>query len=376
MKAQRKILFVANDAKEHIMKFHIPTIKMLINDDWQVDVACGGKDIIGACHHQFTLPISRSPLKTHWLEGYRMLKNIIDKGHYDIVYSHTSVGATLARFAARDARKKGTKHIKFAHGTYFFKNAPLYYWLYYPLYKYFSFVTDVIITITEEDFLFTKKHFSHAKAYLVDGIGVDINRFNKPFSPLDRQKYRRDLNIPSNAICLIYCAELIKNKNQKLLLDALRISLKRIDNLYLLLPGFDHINGKYERYAKQIGVYEHVRFLGWRNDVYNLYKTSDICVASSIREGFGLNLVEAMLCGLPIIATDNSGHASIIEDGINGYLIKLGDSESFADRIILLANNSDLRKKLNASAKAKIDKYSSDTILNKIKTIFYTTIAD
>lgn len=371
---QLKLLLVANEAKEHILKFHQPTIKMMINEGWVVDVACGGDEKIECCNTQYKLPISRSPLHTKWNKGYRMLKKIIDENHYDIVYCHTSVGALLAQIACKDARQKGTKLIKFAHGTYFYKNAPLLNWLYYPLYKYLSFITDVMITITQEDYQFTSKHFSHAKTYLVDGIGIDTSRFTKEISDNSREIYRRDMNIPQDATVLIYCAELIKNKNQKLLLDSLKEVMKTRPNVYLVLVGIDHIDGKYKEYSKRLSVEDHVRFLGWRNDIAQLYDMADICVASSIREGFGLNIVEAMLCKRPVIATNNSGHASIINDGYNGFLVKLGASNIFADRIIRLTDDVKLRGQFVDNAYKDINKYSSFEILKKLKEIFYKTI--
>ena len=372
---QMKMLLVANEAKEHVLKFHQPTIKMMIDDGWIVDVACGGEERIDCCSTQYKLPISRSPLHTKWNKGYKVLKQIIDKNQYDIVYCHTSVGALLAQLACKDARKKGTKLIKFAHGTYFYKNAPLVNWLYYPLYKYLSFITDVMITITQEDYQFTSKHFSHAKAYLVDGIGIDTSRFINDIPDNNREICRKELNITQDALVLIYCAELIKNKNQKLLLDSLKEVLKTHPNVYLVLVGSDHIGGKYKEYAAKLSVNDHVRFLGWRNDIAQLYNMADICVASSIREGFGLNIVEAMLCRLPVIATYNSGHASIINDGYNGFLVELGSPDIFADRIKRLADDSKLRERFVDNACKDINKYSSYEILKELKEIFYQAVS-
>ncbi|MBS6577749.1 glycosyltransferase [Parabacteroides goldsteinii] len=372
---EHKILFVANEAKEHIMKFHQPTMQMMLSEGWIVDVACGGKVNIPYCDNQYELPICRSPFHSKLYKGYKQLKNIVDNGDYDIVYCHTTVGVILARLAARYARKKGTKVINFAHGTYFYKSAPLTNWLYYPLYKYLSTVTDVIITITQEDFDFTKKHFSHAKTFFVNGIGVDTERFKCKLSHTQRVEYRNQLNIPIEATVLIYCAELIQNKNQKLLIDSLNMALRKKSKIYLLLVGIDHNNGEYEKYAKSLGVNSHVRFLGWRNDIAQLYNASDICVASSIREGFGLNLVEAMLCGMPVIATNNSGHASIIKEGYNGSLVELNSPQLFANKIIELSNNVILRENFVKNALKDIDKYSSSSILKELRNIFYTTIS-
>ena len=222
----KKILLVANVAMEHVLKFHQPSIKMLTETGWQVDVACGGEDPIPNCHERIFLPIDRSPFRTHFIKGIKQLKKIIAARNYDIVYCHTSVGGIVGRMAAKSARKKGTRVIKFAHGSYFYKGAPLWNWIYFPIYKVLSWVTDAIITITQEDFEFSQRHFSHAKIYYVPGIGIDPSRFMITDRQAVRRKYREEFNIPYDAIVLIYVAELIKNKNQQLLLNALSLLLK------------------------------------------------------------------------------------------------------------------------------------------------------
>ena len=252
----KKILFVANVAKEHIIKFHIPTIKRLSEEGWIVDVACGGKEEIPYCRKQFELPIDRSPFKTHFFKGIHLLKKIEEKETYDIIYCHTSVGSVVAKLASIKERKRGTKVIHFAHGTYFYKGAPLYNWiLYFPLFKALSYVTDATIAITEEDFHFSSKHFSHAKTYYVDGIGVDPNRFIIPDREAARAQYRRELKIPLDAIVLIYLAELSKNKNQQLLIRVLAKVLKENEKVFLVLPGRDYTGGELERLAQQRGVH-------------------------------------------------------------------------------------------------------------------------
>ena len=68
-----KILLVANVAKEHVLKFHVPTIKKLVEKGWVVDVACGGKEEIPYCHRHIVLPIDRSPFKGNLFNGIKQL---------------------------------------------------------------------------------------------------------------------------------------------------------------------------------------------------------------------------------------------------------------------------------------------------------------
>ena len=367
---QVKILLVANVAKEHVLKFHVPTIKKLKEEGWIVDVACGGTEEIPYCDRHIVLPIDRSPFKGNIIKGISLLKKEIKENAYDIVYCHTEVGGIVGRLAARTFRKKGVKVVKLDHGFYFYKGASWLTWaIHYLIDKLLSKITDAFITINKEDYNVVNKHFKFCKSFYIDGIGVDPNRFIIENREQIRREYRKDMNIPQNAIVLVYLAELIENKNQTFLMDALKQAFCKRKDLYLVLAGIDHTEGRFEKYAEEIGIKDNVRFLGWRNDVNNLYAMSDICTASSIREGFGLNLVEAMYCGLPVIASRNRGHATIIRDGENGYLVDLGDVAGFADKIVSLANDADIRKRFVEVANKEKTKFSSDTIVNKLYNI-------
>lgn len=372
----KKLLLVANVAKEHVLKFHVPTIKALVDDGWTVDVACGGKEEVPYCHKQYELPIDRSPFKTHFIKAIKQLRRLIEVEEYGIVYCHTSVGTIVGRIAAAKYRKQGTRVVNFAHGTYFYKGAPITNWVLYPLYKVLSNVTDVNITITSEDYDFTKKYLGHGETYYVEGIGVDPHKFDVREPSVIRQQYRTDLNIPDDGMVLIYVGELIKNKNQILLMDILARILKTRNEFYLVLVGPDHTDGEYEKYAVKLGISEHVRFLGWRNDIGNLFAMSDICTASSIREGLGLNLIEAMICQRPVIATRNSGHQAVITDGYNGFLVNQGDVDGFVDRILQITNNSMLYKQLVDNASSEVDKYFTENILRKLLGILNSQICE
>lgn len=361
----KKILFVANVAKEHINKFHIPTIRVFRENGWIVDVACSGEENVPECDHQFRMCWKRSPFTIKTFIGIQDLKKIIGEGEYDIVYCHTPVGGLAARLAARSARKRGTKVVYCAHGLHFFKGAPIVNWLvYYPIEKLLAHYTDVFFAVNREDFEQVKKRFSHQmKALLVPEVGVNFTRLDIEDKACVRETYRKELGIGKHTTALIYVAELIPNKNQKMLIDALQILRKQGEDVCLILPGPDHADGEFAKYADSLGLRDSVRFLGWRSDIGELMSAADICVASSIREGFGINLVEAMYCGLPVVATNNRGHAMIIEDGKNGFLVEVNDSGTMADKVRLLIHDSAVREKMSG---LDVRKYDCNTIAEEL----------
>ena len=128
---KKKVLFVATVVKTHIMQFHIPYLKLFQEAGWETAVASRNdyEDpadcVIPYCDTYYDIPFERMPWKPQNLKAYKMLKEIIDREHYDIIHCHTPVGALIARLAALDARKKGTRVIYTAHGFHFFTGAPL-----------------------------------------------------------------------------------------------------------------------------------------------------------------------------------------------------------------------------------------------------------
>jgi len=365
-----RILLVANVAKELVLKFNMPTLEYLKKQGHIVDVACADAQIVQNCHEKFAIPLKRTPYSFGTLRAIIKLKSIIKTREYDVVYCHTPVGGCVARLAARKLRKSGLKVVYFSHGYHFYKGAPLLNWvLYYTLEKIMARWTDAIITINQEDYNNTVKRLKCKNTYKLDGIGVDINRFAGTQKISVRQQYREQLGIPDDAIVMVYLAELIPNKNQKLLIDGLLQLREWGYNYYLVLAGIDYNHGRELQYANGIGVKDYVKYLGWREDIENLYAMSDICTASSIREGFGINIVEAMASGLPVVATNNRGHVTIIRDGVNGLLVPLGKPELMAKKILFAMQNKD-----ELLSHYSLKQYESSEIVRNIEKILQDTV--
>lgn len=360
-----KILLVANVAKEHVNKFHIPTIKYLMSKGWQVDVACSMDAEIPAGDHKYGMSWKRNPFTPNTFKGIKELKKLIVDNNYDIIYCHTPVGGLVSRIAARRARKKGTKVVYCAHGLHFFDGAPLINWLiFYPMEKWMAKMTDMFITINPEDYARVKKNFNHKMSVkMIHGIGVNFERLNIENPKNVRKKYRAELGIPQDAEVAIYVAEILKNKNQQMLIRTIKELHDRGRMMYLLLPGPDHSKGEFQKLSVELGMKDYVRFLGWRSDIGQLMAASDICLASSLREGFGINLVEAQYCHLPVVAVTNRGHRAIIKDGENGLLIPMNDYKKMADSILKVMDDKGLYNRL---ANVNVDEYKCENIAQTI----------
>lgn len=93
---------------------------------------------------------------------------------------------------------------------------------------------------------------------------------------------------------------------------------------------------------------------------------SDVYVASSKSEGLGLNLIEAMACNLPIVATKNRGHAESVVHGRNGFLVDVNESEDMAAYVLRIHDDAELRKKITEQAQKDIEPYGTEAAIKEL----------
>ncbi len=310
MPSKGKVLFTSHTA--NFQKFNRPFMQMLRDQGCEVHYASMGEEEILDCDKSFVVSFTRNPLKLSNVTAYRQLKKIIDRENYDIIHTHTPMGSVVTRLAARGARRRGTKVIYTAHGFHFFKGAPLLNWLvYYPIELAMAHLTDMLITINSEDYSRAKQHFATNVAY-VPGVGVDPKKFDIVLSRATRDKIRAQLGLAPDDFVLIYVAELSKRKNQKWLLRTLRDTLQQHTRMHLLLVGADSMNGSLQKITKEYSLDRQVHFLGYRNDIPELLKVADLYVSSSTQEGLPVNILEAVISRLPIVALDCRGCAELL----------------------------------------------------------------
>lgn len=372
----RRLIIVANVSKEHIRKFHIPFIVRMKGEGWHVDVACRMDAPIPECDNAYDLPCDRNPFRGGLNKSIKLLRKILKDNQYDALICNTITGSIIARLAAKPFRKKGLKVIYVNHGLHFFTGAPISRWIMgCPIEKVLAPLTDVMITINSSDYEMAKKHLKPGAIEKIHGIGVDLERFRScKVTDTDRNRMRSSLGIGTGNFVLTYVAEVNDNKNQAMLLEALYIVCQAIPNAKLLLIGPEHDNGRLRSFALTRGLSEKVFFLGWRDDIPELLKISDIYVASSKSEGLGVNLIEAMACNLPVIASKNRGHEEVICHGINGFLVEQGDFEEMAACVLRLASDFSLKESITEKAQRDIAKFETDCVLDELSQILHRYI--
>lgn len=369
MNETKKVLFVATVTK-HINIFHIPYLKWFKEQEYEVHVVSKGNEKIDYCDKHYDLSFERFPIKKENIKVYKELKRIIQSNNYSIIHCHTPVGGVLTRLAARKTRKKGTKVIYTAHGFHFYKGAPVMNWIiYYPIEKVCSKWTDTLITINQEDYELAKKKFKQIKQIEhIYGVGMNKEKFEKEITFEEKEKIKNELGIRENEIVFSYVAELNKNKNQILLMNVIEELKKENFKVKLLLVGTGNLIENYKQYVKNNQLDNEIKILGRRTDINEILSITDIYLASSIREGLPVNVMEAMYKGLPVIATDNRGHRELVKNKINGFIVKT--KEEMIQRIKELLNNEKLKKDIYDNAKNVVSQYEIKSVIQEMKKIY------
>ena len=369
----KKVLFVATVVRLHINMFHKPFLKWFHDQGWQVDVAANNdyanRDacVIPFCDNFHCIPFERVPWKLGNLEAYRQLKKLLDEEHYDLIHCHTPMGGVLARLAAGSARNKGTKLIYTAHGFHFFKGAPLTNWLvYYPVERLLAPKTDLLITLNGEDYARAGK-FRVRRVEKVNGVGLDVSRF-RVASAEERNAVRRELGLGEQDIFAISVARLTREKGCMVLIDA--VHKLRNPNFHLFILGDGEHGDQLREMICRHGLEDRIHLLGFRRDVSELCGAADLFIFASLREGLPVAVMEAMACGLPIIASDIRGNRDLIDAGEGGWLVPPGDADRLAGAIQeALASVSEWDRIREYNLK-KIQSYSTDAVVSQMAKVY------
>ncbi len=365
----KKVLFVAT-VSQHFFYFHQPCFELFKKWGWEVHVACSGDFPLNFVDRRFDLPFARSPFSSQNIAAYKQLKKIISENQYDIIHCHTPVGGALTRLAAGKSRKNGTKVIYTAHGFHFYKGASIAAWLvFYPIESLLARHTDCLITINDEDYSIAKRKLRCGRVEHVHGVGCDNEKFHRA-SREEKQKIRSSLGYSDNEKLLIYVAELNSNKNQSMLIRAVKELLDSGQNVRLLLAGSDNLDGRYQSLSEELGISEKIDFLGSRDDVDILLNACDIAVASSLREGLPVNIMEAMASGLPVVAADNRGHRALVENERTGFLTGVNDYKQMAEKISLLLCDRMIYNKMSDNAIKAVIPFCKNKVLCELEKIY------
>lgn len=330
-----KVLYVTTVSRT-INAFLIPHIEMLLEKGYEVHCACSidkpvNKELQEKGVKIFEVPFSRNPLGIGNIKAYNKLRELQRIHSYDIVHVHTPIAAIYGRLLKLSF--PSLKTIYTAHGYHFLKGGSKLGWLlYYPIEKIMAKFTDVIININKEDYEITKEKLKPKKAYLLNGVGLDLSKYKK-LGEKEISEKRNELGLSKEDFVVLMIAELNKNKNHIQLINAMEILKEKYPNIKAICIGDGDMMNSLNEYVNVNSLQNNIFMLGYREDVNNLINISNIGILMSYREGLPRNIMEFMACGRKVIATDIRGCRDIVCNDSVGQLVDVGDYEATAKAI-------------------------------------------
>ena len=200
--------------------------------------------------------------------------------------------------------------------------------------------------------------------------GIDTEYFNpNHFSKEDFKRKRKELQIPDTDFVFLFVGRLVGDKGINELVNAFEKLQKESENCSLLLVGpfEDELDPLLINTKESIDKNNKIILTGYQEDVRIFYVISNVFVFPSYREGFPNVVMQAGAMGFPSIVTNINGCNEIIEDGINGLLIRKKDKNDLFQKMQHLYTNNDLTNKLGASARKKVQKsYERKNVLESL----------
>ncbi|HLI52388.1 MAG TPA: glycosyltransferase family 4 protein [Thermomicrobiaceae bacterium] len=301
-----------------------------------------------------TARITLSPLITG------KVREFLQREAFDVIHLHEPLAPMLPIWVLRysDSVNVGTYHAA--------RQSTLAYYSWKPLLAPYEAKLHARVAVSLPAQEFVSQCFPGS--YQVIPNGIDIERFGPSVEPVHH--YRDGVK---NILFVGRFNE--SRKGLKYLLRALAIVRRTIPDVRLLVVG----HGKRERYERIIQRHsiENVVFVGPVASHYlpAYYATCDVfCAPSTGRESFGMILLEAMASGKPVVASDISGYAAVVRDGIEGLLVEPKDPEALAEALIRLLGDEQLRERLGAAGRRRAQEHSWPVVAGRILDVYERTL--
>jgi len=178
--------------------------------------------------------------------------------------------------------------------------------------------------------------------------GIDLARFE------DVAPCPADWELPNDGPVVAAVGRLDRQKAPLTLVRAFARVRERHADAVLAYAGDGPMRGQVEREIERLGLRDHVRLLGWVEDVRPLLARADVFALASQWEGMPNCVLEAMACGAPVVCTAVGGCPELVDDGVTGFLVAPGDADALADRVARLLGDGGLRKRMNREAKERL----------------------
>jgi glycosyltransferase involved in cell wall biosynthesis len=182
-------------------------------------------------------------------------------------------------------------------------------------------------------------------------------------TPAEKIGKRLEVGLPLDSPVVTTVCRLTEQKGIPHLLRAAKALLPEFPEAVFVVIGDGPLKTRLEALAASLGLPSSLRFLGARDDVWDLLQASDLLVMPSLWEGLPVALLEACACGVPAVASGVGGIPEVVEHGVNGLLVPPGDEAALASAIASMLSSRERRLRMGREARRKVEeRYSTDRI--------------
>lgn len=349
--------------------------RMLKEDGFRVGIAVGKtvdpQEDIDAYSARYGIPVFSVPSLVREISPAKDIaavcevRLVIRRFGPDIVHTHTSKAGIVGRIAARLTGRPRIVHTPHGHVFYGYFD-PFTTRAFILAERLAAYITDRIVTLTgagRDDHL----HFGIGTPdkYRVIPSGIDIGRFKGG----DGSCVRAEIGSGSAPV-IGWAGRLVPVKDCKTFLRAMAIVLKDHPDVYVVVAGDGEERESLVRLAEELGISVRVRFIGDRRDMPSVLASFDVFVLSSVNEGFGRVIIEAMAAGAPVVSTAVGGTPEVIDDGVNGMLVPPGDPVKLAAAVRRVLVEPGLADRLRIQSRLTMDRYTTRFMVDAYEEIY------
>jgi L-malate glycosyltransferase len=178
------------------------------------------------------------------------------------------------------------------------------------------------------------------------------------------------LGLPANGPLVVQVSQLGTDKDPLTFVRAIAVARRRVAGLRALLVGDGPLRHRVEAERDALGLAGTLAVAGYRDDADSLLATSDVVTLSSRDEGMGSVLLDAMLLGKPIVATRAGGIPELVEDGVTGMLVPIGDPDALGDAIAGIAGDPARAARLGAAGRGAVERFSVTALAGRTLEIY------
>ena len=377
-----RLLYVST--VDRVVRMMLPHLDAARAAGFEVEVACRmtrhGGDMRAHADIVHDLPLRRAPLHPANLVALARLTRLIRARGYTIVHAHTPAGGVIGRLAATLARTPVRAYT--AHGFHFHRHgSPVANAVYRTIETVAGhLLSDGVLVINREDYEAGRKGcvVPADRLFLTGGVGISTDDFDPArVSPAERRAVREEVGAADDAVpVLTFVGEMIPRKRHVDALAAFAEIRATYPDALLLLVDDGKLHEQIKARARQLGVWEGCRFLGFRRDIPRILAATDVFLFPSAQEGLPCAVQEALSMGVPVVATDVRGNHDLV-DASCGRLVLLGDTGALARAAReLIALGPEERRRLGVAGREKmIRRFSRPACVAQWLDIYQTLLA-